>query len=70
MRTETGAGSWFVISRTARVGRPLTSLTPKISESGKEVLMSTAILGVVPTVDSSSIESWNPSTSSTWVGRR
>ena len=40
------SGSLLVKSNRAFVGRPLTSLTPNISASGKAVLTSTARLGV------------------------
>ena len=43
--TLIGSGSSFEIERRARVGCPFTSLTPKISESGKEVETLTARLG-------------------------
>ena len=35
-----GPSSWFLISTRARVARPLTSLTPKMSASGKTVSIS------------------------------
>jgi hypothetical protein len=52
--TVMGFGSLLETSRTARVGWPLTSLTPKISACGKLVLMSTARFGVWSFVSSPS----------------
>jgi hypothetical protein len=46
IRTWMASVSWLWTSRTARVGWPLTSLTPKTSAWGKEVEMSTLRLGV------------------------
>ena len=64
--TVTGAGSWLETSRTALVGWPLTSFTPKISDCGNEALMSTARVSDC-SLDSSPISppiSWMSSTCS------
>lgn len=39
MTTLTGSGSLLETSNTARVGWPLTSLMPKISDCGNEALI-------------------------------
>ena len=43
--TLTGSGSSFEKERRACVGRPFTSLMPKISEEGNDVEILTAMLG-------------------------
>lgn len=65
--TLTGSGSSLEKERRAWVGRPFTSLMPKISEEGKDVEILTAMLGEVERFSTSSSSCWRSQLAARWL---
>ena len=66
----TGSGSSLEKERRAWVGRPFTSLIPKISEEGKDVEILTAMLGEVAGFSTSSSACAKNQLAARWLPRR